>query len=253
MLKGKIKLLIVEDNPIMCDILENFFNMTEDITVCAKACDGEEALEKILAFHPDIVLLDIVMPKMDGLSVLQKLKQRYGKIPNKIIVVSALGQETITHEALALGASYYIIKPYNLEDLLQRVYLLSEENNPPHSLDFMNKEKDLDNAISKLIISLGIPTNMLSYQYILQAIKILWTIKNSFSIVKQVYAPIAESNQTTVECVESAIRKAIERAYIQRNEEFVRLMNFGGVKMEKRPTNSGFLTIIVEKLKLETP
>ncbi len=252
MAKEKIKLLIVEDNSIMCDILENFFNMTDDILVCGKASDGEEAVEKILALNPDIVLLDIVMPKMDGLAVLQKLKEQCGIIRSKIIIVSAIGQETITNKALALGASYYIIKPYNLEDLLQRVYLLLNEGNN-QNLDFLGKDKDIDNIISKAIISLGVPTNMLGYQYIFQAIKILWATKGSFSIVKQVYAPIAEANQTTVECVESAIRKAIERAYKQKNEEFVKLMTFGGAKMEKRPTNSGFLTILAEKMKLDNP
>ena len=251
MVKEKIKLLIVEDNPIMCDILENYFFLKEDIFVCGKACDGEEAVTKIQNLWPDIVLLDIVMPKMDGLSVLKHLREHPPDKKPKIIVVSAIGQETVTSEALSLGASYYIIKPYNLDDLAQRVHLVLAEDLPLKMSEPGTKNKEIDALIGKTMISLGLPTNMLGYKYIAKAIKILLEERQSFSIVKQVYAAIAEENATTVECVESAIRKTVEKAHWQNNDEFKKFMAFGGARTDKKPTNGSFLTLMAEKIRLE--
>ena len=112
----KTRLLIAEDNSELSDILANFFEMSGEVSLCGTARDGVETLEKIERQAPDVVLLDLVMPRLDGISVLERLREKpLAKMPN-IIVASAIGMENVTRRALELGACYYMIKPYNLGD-----------------------------------------------------------------------------------------------------------------------------------------
>ena len=95
--EAAIRLLIVDDNPELCDILENYFNLTSEITVCGVARDGEEALFRIAQSQPDVVLLDLIMPKLDGITVLERLAQAELAHRPRFIVTSAIGQDAFTN------------------------------------------------------------------------------------------------------------------------------------------------------------
>ena len=140
-----ITLLIVDDNHAMCNILRDYFQMTDQVTLCDIAFNGEDALEKIRVHQPDVVLLDIIMPQLDGLSVLEKLNEDPPQKRPAIIVASALGQEMITNRALQLGANYYLIKPYQLQNLLDRILMIAKSDDTfkktgsqGHILDFIH-------------------------------------------------------------------------------------------------------------------
>lgn len=235
----KIRLLVVDDNQELCDILENYFDLMDDVDLCGVAHDGEEALQKIVQLHPDVVLLDIIMPQMDGISVLERLNQAPPERMPRIIVASAIGQENITNRALTLGANYYMIKPYQLPELMNRVMLVAKESEritPAGKGD--PKEPDsipLSDRISEMLISEGMPTNIVGYQYCVQAIEILLKEKGHCPLGKYVYSAIAEENETTVSCVESAIRKAISRMIVEE---------------DKQPSNGRFLTMMTEQFRL---
>jgi len=254
--KKKTKLLIVEDTREMCDILQNFFLMIRDIELCGIANDGEEALQKIREEAPDVVLLDIIMPKLDGISVLEKLHlEPPAKMPH-IIITSAIGQEKITNTALLLGASYYMIKPYSLSDLLQRIYLIA--NMPVQHSSFSvctemqgsTEDKNLDRIIRQTLIDLGVPTHILGYKYMIEALHIIIHEDKPCFITKQVYAIIAEHNGTAVECVESALRKTVRRIYQSNNTFFQEVMKSSSNDNVKQPSNSKFLTLLAERIKL---
>lgn len=119
------QLLVVEDNYELCDILEGFFDITPEVHVCGIAHDGEEGLVQIKKLQPDVVLLDLIMPKLDGLSMLEKLNDIDLIRKPIVIVASANGQELMVSKAVALGASFYMAKPYNLSELLKRVCLVA--------------------------------------------------------------------------------------------------------------------------------
>ena len=246
----KIKVLLVDDNNEICDILKNFFDLTEDIDTCGTANNGEDAIQKIHMYCPDVVLLDIIMPKLDGISVLQRLS--IAPPPKKpcILVLSAIGQEKVTTTALSLGAAYYMIKPYNLEALLQRIYLLAGKNQT-HPTPLPADDPALSGVITKYVIHLGVPTHIIGYKYIIEAVKIIILENNTCPIAKQVYMTIAENNKTSMECVESSIRKTIDRIFQTNNEAFQDLMRLSAPPIEKKPSNSRFLTILSEKIKLE--
>ena len=115
----KIKIIIADDNLEFVSTFKNFLENEEDMEVIATAKDGIEAYDKIVAMKPDIVLLDVIMPHLDGIGVLEKLTS-LSDMPI-CIMLSAVGQDAITKRALSIGASYYMVKPFELDVLVKRI------------------------------------------------------------------------------------------------------------------------------------
>lgn len=246
-----IQLLIVDDSIETCDILENYFALTQEISVCCVAHDGNEALFCISQHHPDVVLLDLIMPKLDGLAVLE----RFGQIPlskrPRIIVTSAVGQESFTSTALSLGADYYMIKPYDLADLHSRICTatMSGSDNPTPQNTVLQGNEELEANISRILLDLGIPPHMLGFRYCCAAMLLLLQENRPQSIVKDIYTRIAENFSTTPECVEGAIRKVIRRAWDCKKESICTLT---GVIQETPPSNGRFLNNLAQHIRLGT-
>lgn len=205
-----VKLLVVDDNPTTCSILRDYFQLNDSVALCGFAFDGSAAMEMIHLHQPDVVLLDLIMPKLDGLSVLEQLSEGD---PNRtfhrpaVIVTSALGSEAITRRSLQLGANYYLIKPYQLDHLTDRIMMIMK----PESIftEQPEIEVDLGITVARHLISTGMATHIVGYRYCVQAIELLLSESSYRPLMKCVYPAIAARNDTTVACVESAIRKAI--------------------------------------------
>lgn len=119
---SKIKLAIADDNKDFCDILYEVLGEEKDIEISWTANDGRKVLEEIQKETPDVLILDNIMPYIDGFEVLEQInKMELSKSP-KIIMLTAMGNETFTKKAISLGASYYIVKPFDLQILLKRIY-----------------------------------------------------------------------------------------------------------------------------------
>ena len=218
-----VKVLVVDDNPAACAILRDYFHSVNSISLCGTVFNGTEALEMIQLHKPDVVLLDIIMPEMDGLSVLEQLnkeaKDHSTRTPS-IIVISALNSEAITQKALQLGASYYLIKPYQLEHLSDRILMLTKADNTFSG--HLETSSEISTLVSRHLIETGMFTHIVGYRYCAQAIEMLLEHLSYCPLMKGIYPVIAEKNNTTVSCVESAIRKAIASI---KNKELNQLSN----------------------------
>ena len=117
----KIRILVSDDNQDFAKTLVSYLSKDEDIDVVSVARDGEEAYNKILETKPDIALLDIIMPHLDGLGVLEKLNSSNLEKKPICIILSAVGQDKITQKAIELGAQYYIVKPFDINVLIKRI------------------------------------------------------------------------------------------------------------------------------------
>ena len=148
--KEKIKIIIADDNLEFATTFEKYLNEEEDMEVIAMARDGIEAYEKIIELKPDIVLLDIIMPNLDGIGVLEKLNES-GFMPT-CIMLSAVGQDMITKKALALGASYYIVKPFEPKELLARIKVQLRMKNSTENKELKYKDMFLDKMTHTLYI-----------------------------------------------------------------------------------------------------
>lgn len=260
---SRINVAIVDDNERMVTLLENILNEDNDIHVVGTGGDGLTALDLIREKEPDIVLLDLIMPKLDGLEVMQKVNEEeaFKKKP-EFIVISAIGQESITEDAFSLGASYYIMKPFDNDMVLNKVRQIQRGHsyhvlhNPQHFIAEAESEympRNLENDVTNIIHEIGVPAHIKGYQYLRDAI--IMAIENREvinSITKVLYPTIAKMNETTSSRVERAIRHAIEVAWTRGkmdtiNELFGYTINTG----KGKPTNSEFIALISDKMRLE--
>lgn len=260
---SKINVAIVDDNERMVTLLENILNEDGEINVVGTGGDGLTALDLIREKEPDVVLLDLIMPKLDGLEVMQKVNQEQTlKKKPEFIVISAIGQEAITEDAFGLGASYYIMKPFDNEVILNKVHQLRRGrsyhalHNKQHLIAEAEAEympRNLENDVTNIIHEIGVPAHIKGYQYLRDAI--IMAIENREvinSITKVLYPTIAKMNETTPSRVERAIRHAIEVAWSRGkmdtiNELFGYTINTG----KGKPTNSEFIALISDKMRLE--
>lgn len=185
-LNEKITVLIADDNPEFAMTLANYLKKENDMDIVGMAKDGEEAYELIKELKPDVVLLDIIMPHLDGLGVLEKLNESpMDKMPI-CIILSAVGQDKITQRAINLGAQYYVVKPFEISLLLKRIrdiknYQPSRERNNFISKEIKsqyididpnkrNSEENIEALVTNVIHEVGVPAHIKGYQYLREAI-----------------------------------------------------------------------------------
>ena len=261
---NKISVVIADDNTEFAEIVKNFLNSKGDVEVKALASDGEEAVKIIREVKPDVALLDIIMPKLDGLGVLERLNASDEKLPTTKIVLSAIGQDTITQKSILLGAEYYMVKPFDLELLYQRIKEVKKgmvenvrKNNKKAIAFYSNFEgigrDSLETSITEIIHEVGVPAHIKGYQYIREAIMLaVDDIEVINSVTKLLYPTLARKFKTTPSRVERAIRHAIEVAW-SRGEMDVNNQMFGNTisSTKGKPTNSEFIAMIADRLRLE--
>lgn len=254
MLKEKIRVAIADDNREFVGIVKDFLTEQSDIEIAGIGYNGEEILKIIETQEPDIVILDIIMPHLDGIGVLEKLNTSQLKRP-KIIMLTAFGQENITQRVVELGADYYVLKPFNMDVLLNRIRQLAGTLTMPQPTAAVQaiKPHSIDVEVTNIIREIGIPAHIKGYQYLRDAIMmIVEEIDLLGAVTKVLYPMIAEKYATTPSRVERAIRHAIEVAWGRGNMEMINKIFGYTVKLDKgKPTNSEFMAMIADKLRME--
>lgn len=257
----KIQVLLADDNREFTQLLSEFIGEQEDMEVMAVAYNGNEVLRLFEQNEiPDVLILDIIMPHLDGLGVLEKLREMNLTPAPKIIMLTAFGQENITQKAVQLGASYYILKPFDMEVLTNRIRQLVG-NHPSLTSAISNKAnivqmpkgKNLDANITTIIHEIGVPAHIKGYQYLREAITMVYNnIEILGAITKTLYPAIAEKYKTTPSRVERAIRHAIEVAWTRGNIDSISYIFGYTVNISKsKPTNSEFIAMVADKLRIE--
>lgn len=259
----KIKIFIADDNAEFVSSLVTYLDSQEDMEVISTAKDGIEAIEKIEKCNPDVAILDIIMPQLDGLGVLEGISEKLDALPI-CIMLSAVGQDKVTSRAMCLGAQYYVVKPFEMEVLVKRIRELVK-NQLPDSLPITikdvkttyievdNSKLNLEAKVTNIIHDVGVPAHIKGYQYlrdgIMMAVKDVEVINQ---ITKQLYPDLAKKYKTTPSRVERAIRHAIEVAWNRGQVESME--NIFGYTINSnrgKPTNSEFIAMIADKLRLE--
>ena len=176
----KLNVAIADDNEKMLDLLGNLINEDQELELVGHASNGAEIYDIIKEKEPDVVLLDIIMPKVDGLTVMERVgKDANLKKHPAFIVVSAVGQEQITEDAFSLGANYYILKPFDNDMLLSRIkHIRQEKDGRKKDLRKVNAyenstsyyERNLEADVTNIIHEIGVPAHIKGYQYLRDAI-----------------------------------------------------------------------------------
>ena len=258
---GVVNVAIADDNERMVEILDSIVKKDNTFHIVGKANNGEDVYKIIKDKEPDVVLLDLIMPKLDGLSVMERINhdQTIKKHP-KFIVISAIGQEGITEDAFNLGAHYYIMKPFDNDMVLSRVRAIKNYADigkgncyVNNSIYDINKTENLESDVTEMIHDVGIPAHIKGYQYMRDAIiMVIEEPEMLNSITKILYPTIAKKNQTTPSRVERAIRHAIEVAWSRGNMDIINSLFSYTVSTGKgKPTNSEFIALIADKIRLQ--
>ena len=261
----KLNVAVADDNEKMVEILGRMIEEDKDLTLVGKAHNGEEICNIIREKEPDVVVLDIIMPKMDGLTVMEHCSHDMTvKKQPSFIVVSAVGQERITEDAFSLGADYYMLKPFDNQVLLNRIKHLRRSGDRRNRESVLRQAavqeqkseygaRNLESDVTNIIHEIGVPAHIKGYQYLRDAIILAVNdIEMLNSITKVLYPTIAKKHQTTPSRVERAIRHAIEVAWSRGKMDTIdELFGYTVSTGKGKPTNSEFIALIADKIRLE--
>lgn len=253
MQREKIKVAIADDNREFSEIMQEYLSQQPDIDLVGVAYNGEQILSIIEEKNPEVVILDIIMPHLDGIGVLERIGQSGVKRP-KFIMLTAFGQESITQRVVELGADYYILKPFNMDVLVSRIRQLANMVTTQRPVVAPAiKARPIDIEVTNIIREIGIPAHIKGYQYLRDAIMmIINEMELLGAVTKVLYPMIASKYSTTPSRVERAIRHAIEVAWNRGNMEMINKLFGYTIKLEKgKPTNSEFMAMIADKLRME--
>ena len=254
-----LNLVVADDNREFNELLTTYLSMQPDFEILGNAHNGKEALELVQNNHVDVLILDIIMPHLDGIGVLEALAGMELKHKPHVIMLTAFGHESITRRAMELGAAYYILKPFDMEILPDRIRQLNctafAEGETPASVSKKAAPRiPLKEEVTEIMHQIGIPAHIKGYLYLRQAIiMVVEDIDLLGSITKILYPEIAKYFDTTPSRVERAIRHAIEVAWARNNIDVIKKFFGYTIKTEKgKPTNSEFIAMMADRLRLRS-
>ena len=256
------KILIADENSSQRALIRECFARA-GCRFIDEAINGEDALNRITRTHPDVVIIDIWMSKLDGLSVVRSAKAlSYGNDkPPVVIMTSPISNQNIFVQALQAGAELCLIKPINQSNLIEYVDSMlknraAKQNGTAPTAQVSDKSDqtpDIEAQVTRIIHQIGVPAHIKGYQYLRTAI--LLTVKDSDiinSVTKVLYPSVAKKYQTTTSRVERAIRHAIEVAWDRGDVDT--LNSYFGYTIQNnrgKPTNSEFIAMIADNLRLK--
>lgn len=247
----KVRVLMIDDNIKLVEMIMEYFKNSSTVEVVMTACDGVQGIDKIEneQSNYDLILLDLIMPNKDGLYVLEEMKKR--NIIKPVIVETSYNSNDIIKEVSEYGVNYFVLKPFELSDLEQKISKVFSRANTTNNIDFYNS--NLQVSITKILHELGIPSHIKGYQYIREGIGIIFENPDTIGgITKELYPELANKYDTTVSRVERAIRHAIEVSWNRGDWDLMEEIFGHSVDIDKaKPTNSEFIVTIADKLRLD--
>ena len=267
-----VNVVILDDNPMILNTLDEVISSEAGLSVIGRADNGKDAIDMIKDTQPDVVLLDLVMPQMDGITVVENIKKKTSMLKNPaFIILSAVGGEQMTEEAFQAGANYFLMKPFDKDILVNKIRRIGKRPVRPvpgkvleaplkaatPEEAAMNREEymkeHLETDITKMLHELGIPAHIKGYQYLRDAISMVVRDREMMeAVTKILYPEIAKKNYTSSSRVERAIRHAIEVAWGRGSLEVIdELFGYTISTGKGKPTNSEFIALIADKICLD--
>ena len=267
-----VNVVIVDDNPMILNTLDEVISSEAGLSVIGRADNGKDAIDMIKDTQPDVVLLDLVMPQMDGITVVENIKKKTSMLKNPAFsILSAVSGEQMTEEAFQAGANYFLMKPFDKDILVNKIRRIGKRPVRPvpgkvleaplkaatPEEAAMNREEymkeHLETDITKMLHELGIPAHIKGYQYLRDAISMVVRDREMMeAVTKILYPEIAKKNYTSSSRVERAIRHAIEVAWGRGSLEVIdELFGYTISTGKGKPTNSEFIALIADKICLD--
>ena len=251
----KIRVMLADDNSSILRLLTDYFARKEEIEVVATVSDGTEIVAAVREHAPDVLVMDIIMPRRDGFMALEELSKLEGELRPKVIVLTGLARDDFIMRAIKLGASYYMVKPFDMHLLYNRILEVAgqtaalasdgaKESAPP--------AESVDDRITNLFLTLGIPAHIKGYQYLREAVLMVLNDRDVINrITKELYPGVARRFDTSASKVERAMRHAIEVAWSRGRLDAVNKMyGYKVFDVMDKPTNGEFISCVAEKISM---
>ena len=248
----RIRVMLADDNMRILRLLSDFLGRKPDIDLVAAVSDGVEIPDAVRQHAPDILVMDIIMPRRDGFMTLEALNAMPDALRPKVIVLTGLARDDFIMRAIQLGASYYMVKPFDMSLLYERIVEIAREQ--PESIASGAGEDDsaesVDEQITNLFLTLGIPAHIKGYQYLREAVRMVLEDHDVINrITKELYPGVARRFDTSASKVERAMRHAIEVAWTRGRLDAVNQMyGYRVFAREDKPTNGEFIAMVSDKL-----
>lgn len=251
---------IVDDNKNLCNDLVEFLQEQKNTEVAFVAHDGLEAIAKLKSEAIDFLLLDIIMPHLDGFDVLEKMSTIKFLFQPKVMVMSSMYKDVVIQKAMSLGADYFVAKPLNLSMIHTRIEQLCNKKNDyvkspgeKEGLEEKMYTRDVEMEITNLIHEIGVPAHIKGYRYLRDSISLaVKDMEILNAVTKELYPKVADLHGSTPTRVERAIRHAIEVAWERGKIEVIDKIFGYTIRSDRgKPTNSEFIAMIADKIRLE--
>ena len=251
---NKILVAIADPNDEIRGMLSEALNAEGVFRVCGSVGDGVSALELVRRTKPSILIMDVILPGIDGMGVLEKINALPGNKP-EVIITSAFAREHIVGTALNLGAAYFLQKPYDISQVISRIRQILGKHKQENVGVARNARpmQSIESLVTEIIHEIGIPAHIKGYQYLREAI--ILTINDMDiinAVTKVLYPTVAKKYGTTASRVERAIRHAIEVAWDRGDlETLQKFFGYTVSNIRGKPTNSEFIAMIADRIYLQ--
>lgn len=248
----KMKLMIVDDNREFCRLVRDYVQMQDDVEFTGAAYDGISALDMIRERKPDVVLLDNVMPQLDGIGVLNHLQSFHNDERPKVVTVTACPTDEFMTNAYKLGVNYAMSRKIDINEMIDRCRMVVK-NSPAEPNSEKLTLEDVESQVTEMIHEVGVPAHIKGYSYLRAAIMLVLEDRQLIeSITKLLYPTVAKRFNTSASRVERAIRHAIEVAWNRGDTDTLNsIFGFTINQSKGKPTNSEFIAMISDKLRLQ--
>ncbi|AIY05323.1 stage 0 sporulation protein A [Planococcus sp. PAMC 21323] len=248
----KIKIAIADDNRELVGLMKDYLNSQPNMEVVNVAYNGKTCIEMLESEAIDILLLDIIMPYLDGIAVLDAIKENDDLHGIAVIMLSAFGQESIMSQAADNGASYFIMKPFESDRLVVQInHIMNKQSKMPDEIELKPTREDI---INKMVKDIGIPPHLKGYSYLKEAVSLVLEQPEYLNkVTKELYPGIATKFDTTSSRVERSIRHAIEQAWNRHEtvDHISEIFGYSVAHLESKPTNSEFIAMVADSLQIE--
>ena len=246
----RTSIMIADNSEEFCVSLSTALQRTERFNLVGTACDGEQAMQLLEERKPDILVLDLMLAKKDGLSILKSMAG-WERRP-AVVATSGFMTDYVASAAAGLGVAYLILKPCDMEALVDRLEELRFDTG--RSIPIRRAPgQSIEALVTGIIHEIGVPAHIKGYQYLREAIIIaVGDMDVINAITKVLYPQVAKTFQTTPSRVERAIRHAIEVAWDRGDlDTLQRFFGYTVSNTKGKPTNSEFIALIADKLQLQ--
>lgn len=249
-----LRVLIAEDNALQRNLLAEGLDGQDGIRIIGAASNGLDALDMIQELRPQVLLLDMVLPSLDGFGLLEKLQQLPTNHRPAVIATTSLGRDDFITRAMELGVTYYMVKPLDLPFLTRQILACAQRAAPPSPSPAPPPEdpEDIERLVTAMLMQIGVPPHLSGYKFMRSALLMVSDRPELFSgLTRALYPEVAQEFHTTASCVERAIRHAISLTWDRGGgENYRRLLGRQASIIGDKPTNSEFLAQVGEGIRM---